>query len=87
MWREVEAGARQALVAITELYHQKAGALPHYSEAALEQEWIRPILDVLGHIDHVQPSLADALGTPDYAFFTDEAAKQSAIPAPGTPAF
>jgi len=87
VWREVEAEAEKALAAITELYHQKAGAFPHYNEAALEQEWIRPILDVLGHIYHVQPPLPGAAGTPDYAFFTDEAARQRAIPALGTPAF
>ncbi|RLC89578.1 MAG: hypothetical protein DRI79_06505, partial [Chloroflexi bacterium] len=87
VWREVEAEAQEALESITRLYDQKADALPHYKEAALEQEWIRPILDLLGHVYHVQPSLPGALGTPDYAFFTDEHARQAVIPALGTPAF
>jgi len=86
-WREAEAGAREALKAIAKLYDRQAGALPHYNEAALEQEWIRPILDVLGHVYHVQPSLTGAAGTPDYAFFTGESAKQSATSMWGTPAF
>ena len=87
VWRESEAEARQALDAIAELYSRLEDALPHYNEAALEQEWIRPILDVLGHIYHVQPSLAGAAGTPDYVFFADEPAKQAAARVWGTPAF
>ncbi|MFQ6100095.1 MAG: Eco57I restriction-modification methylase domain-containing protein [Anaerolineae bacterium] len=87
IWRESEAEAKQALDAIVELYSQLEDALPHYSEAALEQEWIRPTLSVLGHVYHVQPPLTGALGTPDYAFFSDEPAKQAAAPAWGTPAF
>jgi type I restriction-modification system DNA methylase subunit len=87
VWRESEAEARKALDAIVELYSRLEDALPHYSEAALEQEWIRPILDLLGHVYHVQPSLTGAAGTPDYAFFTDEPAKQAATPMWGTPAF
>ena len=87
VWRESEAEARQALDAIAELYSRLEDALPHYNEAALEQEWIRPILDVLGHVYHVQPSLAGAAGTPDYVFFADEPAKQAAARVWGTPAF
>jgi len=87
VWRESEVEAGQALDAIGELYTQLEDALPHYNEAALEQEWIRPILDVLGHVYHVQPSLTGAAGTPDYAFFADDPAKQVATPMWGTPAF
>jgi hypothetical protein len=86
-WRESAVEARQALDGIAELYSQLEDALPHYNEAALEQEWIRPILDVLGHVYHVQPSLTGAAGTPDYAFFADEPAKQAAALMWGTPAF
>ncbi len=87
VWREVEAEAKETLEAITELYDQVADTLPHYSEGALEKEWVRPILDILGHVYHVQPSLTGALGTPDYAFFTDQPAKQAATPMWGTHAF
>jgi len=87
VWRESEAEARQALDGIVELYSRLEDALPHYNEAALEQEWIRPVLDLLGHVYHVQPSLTGAAGTPDYAFFADEPAKQGATPTWGTSAF
>ena len=87
VWREAEAEARQALEAVTAKYHEVADALPHYSEAAAEQEWIRPVLDVLGHVYHVQPPLPGAAGTPDYAFFADETAKGAATPKLGTVAF
>jgi len=87
VWLESEAEARQALDAIVELYSRLEDALPHYNEAALEQEWIRPVLDILGHVYHVQPSLTGAAGTPDYAFFTGEPAKQAAAHVWGTPAF
>ena len=63
VWCESEAEARKALDAIIELYSRLEDALPHYSEAALEQEWIRPILDVLGHVYHVQPSLTPPAGS------------------------
>jgi len=43
-------------------------------KGALEKEWVRQTLDALGHVYHVQPSLASALGTPDYVFFADEPA-------------
>ena len=71
MWREAEAEAREALEAITELYDQRASALPHYNESQMEEHWIRPVLDILGHVYEVQPPLSGALGTPEYAFFTN----------------
>ena len=45
------------------------------------------MLDILGHVYHVQPTLPEAAGTPDYAFFADEAAKNTAAPRLGTAAF
>ncbi len=87
IWREVEAEARLALAAIKKLYGRQADDLPHYNEAQTEQNWIRPILDALGHFYAVQPTLADAAGTPDYAFFADDAARQKAMSVQGRPAF
>jgi len=87
IWREADAEVQEVLAAIAGRYGQQAKALPHCHEAALEQEWIRPILDLLGHVYHVQPPLPGAAGTPDYAFFADESARQAALPAQGTPAF
>jgi len=87
VWREAEAKAHQVLEAITAKYREVADALPHYNEAAAEQEWIRPVLDILGHVYHVQPALPGAAGRPDYAFFADETAKSAATPRLGTAAF
>jgi len=83
VWRDVEAEAEKALAAITALYRQKAAVLPHYNEPQTEEHWIRPVLDILGHVYEVQPPLPKALGTPDYAFFADEKARQAAAPALG----
>jgi len=83
VWREAEAEAREALEAITELYDQRASALPHYNESQTEEHWIRPVLDILGHVYEVQPPLSGALGTPDYAFFADEGTRQEAVPRMG----
>ncbi len=78
MWREVEAEAKEALEAIVALYDQVADALPHYNESQTEEHWIRPVLDILGHVYEVHPALTDAPGTPDYAFFADEGARREA---------
>jgi type I restriction-modification system DNA methylase subunit len=83
VWRHAEAGAQEALAAIAALYEQRADALPHYNEPQTEAHWIQPVLDVLGHTYEVQPVLAGAPGTPDYAFFADEAARQATAPALG----
>ncbi len=83
VWREVETEAQEALEAITALYDQVADALPHYNEAQTEAHWIRPVLDILGHVYGVQPSLPGALGTPDYAFFADQETRQAAAPTLG----
>jgi len=83
VWLESEAEARQALAAIAELYSSLEEALPHYNEAQAEEHWIRPVLNILGHVYEVQPPLVGALGTPDYAFFADEETMQAATPTLG----
>ena len=50
VWHEVEAEAGEKLKAITELYDEVADALPHYNEAQTEAHWVRPLLDILGHV-------------------------------------
>ncbi|MBM4431708.1 MAG: class I SAM-dependent DNA methyltransferase, partial [Chloroflexi bacterium] len=89
-WREADVQAAQALKAIRQLYTDRHALLrPTVGEPALEDQWIRPILDLLGHTYHVQPSLPSPEGsrTPDYALFADEAAHRAALPHLGTAEF
>ncbi len=89
-WREADAEAAQALEALHQLHADKRALLrPALSESALEDEWIRPILDLLDHTYHVGASLPSPEGTrtPDYALFPDEATRRAALPHLGTADF
>jgi type I restriction-modification system DNA methylase subunit len=86
-WRKVKAEAEEILHALAQRYGAQADALPHYNEAQTEEHWIRPVLEVLGHVYEVQPRLPEALGTPDYAFFADQEARQSAASKLSQPAY
>ena len=50
------------------------------NEAQTEADWIRPVLEALGHRYNVQVALQTPLGTkvPDYVFCPDEATRQAA---------
>ena len=54
----------------------------HLNEAQTEHEFIQPLLEQLGHVFEVQPSLQTSQGTrvPDYAFFASWAAHDAAQP-------
>ena len=89
-WREADAEAAQALEALQQLHADKRPLLrPALSESALEDEWIRPILDLLDHTYHVGASLPSPEGTrtPDYALFPDEATRRAALSHLGTTEF
>ncbi len=89
-WREADAEAAQALEALHQLHADKRALLrPALSESALEDEWIRPILDLLGHTYHVGAALPSPEGsrTPDYALFPDEATRRATLPHLGTAEF
>ena len=89
-WREADAEVAQALEALQQLPADKRPLLrPALSESALEDEWIRPILDLFDHIYHVGASLPSPEGTrtPDYALFPDEATRRAALPHLGTAEF
>jgi hypothetical protein len=89
-WLEADAQAAQALRAIRQLYADRHALLrTTVGESALEDQWIRPILDLLGHTYHVQPSLPSPEGTraPDYALFPDETAHHAALSRLGTAEF
>jgi hypothetical protein len=58
-------------------------------EAEVERRFIRPILDVLGHVYFVNPSVPSPEGVrrPDYAFFPSAEARQEAEPYKGQSEF
>ena len=62
------------------LYAPIATAAVRMNEAQTEEQFIRPVLRILGHAFEVQPTLRTAQGTkqPDYAFFADTEALERA---------
>ncbi|MFQ5341664.1 MAG: hypothetical protein ACE5F6_08990 [Anaerolineae bacterium] len=75
-WKAVD--ARAAFEEIAGLWQQFT---PHSdNEAQTEDEWIRPVLRVLGHAFNVQTSVRTPLGTkkPDYIFYPDQTTRRQA---------
>ena len=66
---EDESGLALAYRRIRDKFFEKEKNLPRYVEAELEHNWIRPVLDALGHHYGVQESLHHDPLKPDYAFF------------------
>ncbi len=64
--------------AIRDIYIKKSRNLERYVEADLEHNWIRPVLDRLGHYYGVQESAHQDPLKPDYAFFADKEALDEA---------
>ncbi len=58
--------------AIRDIYIKKSRNFERYVEADLEHNWIRPVLDRLGHYYGVQESVHHFSSKPDYAFFPDK---------------
>ena len=60
--------------AIKNLFDAVAPEAEHLKEAQTERQFIQPLLEQLGHIFEVQPTLQTSQGTrePDYAFFASE---------------
>ncbi|HSM57322.1 MAG TPA: hypothetical protein VK879_14315, partial [Candidatus Sulfomarinibacteraceae bacterium] len=72
------------------LYQDEQSRLPDYNETQLEDHWIRPILQRLGHVWEAQasvPGLGEGVKRPDYVFFPGEAARRAAVGAQNTPAY
>jgi type I restriction-modification system DNA methylase subunit len=70
---------KQLFVAVKRLYVSKKDSLPQLNEAQLEEEFIRPIFDLLG-FSYIVQAPTKAYGrslAPDYALFADEAAKKA----------
>ena len=66
--------------AIKELFDAVAPNAAHRNEAQTEHEFIQPLLEQLGHVFEVQPTLQTSQGTkrPDYAFFPSADAHDTA---------
>ena len=81
-WQE-EAGLAEAFARIKELYLRKARVLENYNESQLEENFIRPVLRLLGHYFGVQGKVLGKDRTPDYAFFPDQESLDEAEARPG----
>ena len=68
--------------AIKGLFDAVASNAAHFNEAQTEREFIQPLLEQLGHVFEVQPTLQTSQGTkrPDYAFFPSADAHYAAQP-------
>ena len=68
---------------LEDLYENKKDYLSDYKEAQLEEFWIKPILDNLGHIYSPQHTIKnlddDGIKVPDYVFFLSEAEMNASI--------
>ena len=66
--------------AIKGLFDAVASNAAHFNEAQTEREFIQPLLEQLGHVFEVQPTLQTSQGTkrPDYAFFPSQDAHDAA---------
>lgn len=68
---------------IKQLYTSVAGFVEKMNEPQMEEQFVRPVLKILGHAFGVQPALRTTfLGTkqPDYAFFVDQESLERAHP-------
>ncbi|MCX6677623.1 MAG: N-6 DNA methylase [Methanothrix sp.] len=77
-WREADADAAPAFSAINDLYLRKMRVLENYNESQLEENFIRPVLRILGHYFGVQGKVLGKDRTPDYAFYPDEPSREEA---------
>ena len=68
--------------AIKALFDAVSSNAEHLNEAQTERELIQPLLEQLGHVFEVQPTLQTSQGTkrPDYAFFASSDAHHAAQP-------
>lgn len=66
---------------LTSLYETKKETLPNLNEAQTEQEFIRPVLDLLGfsYIPQIEFNRAGRVQRPDYALFSDDRKKKDAF--------
>ena len=74
---------------IKQRYASIAESTANLNESQTEDEFIRPVLKILGYSFGVQPALSTSQGTkqPDYAFFADQESLERARPYINTNAF
>lgn len=74
---------------IKQLYASIAESADILNESQTEDDFIRPVLKILGYSFSVQPALSTSQGTkqPDYAFFADQESLERARPYINTNAF
>ncbi|MEI2420219.1 hypothetical protein V6O07_08085, partial [Arthrospira platensis SPKY2] len=81
-WRRALPQAEAFLTGLRELYGREQAQLPHYNESQLEAHWFKPIFRLLGYASwEPQPTIPGWQGKikkPDFVFFADEAARQTA---------
>jgi hypothetical protein len=90
-WREAIPQARDFLAWLRGLYAAEKAQLPHYNENQLEDKWFKPIFARLGH-EHwegqaVIPGWQGKIKKPDFFFFPDAAARQTAVSQQNTLAY
>ncbi|MEE9151975.1 MAG: hypothetical protein V3U20_09120, partial [Thermoplasmata archaeon] len=83
LWSSSLADAKKARDEILNLYNEKKKTIPKMSEAQLEHEFVRRVLDTLGHKDSYTVQVPMLLGfgkfkKPDYVFFKDKDTKKRA---------
>ncbi len=86
-WPELVLEAADALARLKVIWAAKANLLPQFSEAQLEDEFVRPLLrDVLGHPMTVQPTLQTPFGAkrPDSVLCATQADADSMVGQPLT---
>lgn len=74
-WKQFGNGNKNAFIEICRIKEKKETILENLTEPQLEEEFIRPILRILGHTFDVQkniPNLQGCPSQPDYAFFKSE---------------
>lgn len=71
-WKALAAEAQLVFLDLQKLF---ARYTPSDKEAQLEEDFVKPVLRLLGHTFEVQPSLEtpDGTKTPDYVFYRDQA--------------
>jgi hypothetical protein len=81
-WQEATSHCETAMKRLQEIY---ANFTPTKNEAQTENDWIRPVFEVLNHVFEVQPSIVtpDGIRRPDYIFFLTNEACTAAKPLQG----
>lgn len=85
-WKEDEK-VQIAFNEISKLYQQNQRSMAAYKEAQLEDNFIRPVLKVLGHFFGIQGKVADNAHVPDYAFYSSQGSLDEAYQLQGSQDF